>query len=189
VFGGLHFGRHADGLDYWCSHGLHGAPIVTLVCGAFLWKNVGMDVQSSGIDAIDARILGEMRHDARISWRELGDRVHLAPTSVADRVKRLEQQGVITGYEARIDAAALGRTVQAIVDVSLVPGDGADAFEERIAARDEVVFAAYVTGSADYKIIVECAGAPGLDAFIRWVRADEVVARTESQLILRTILD
>ena len=148
-----------------------------------------MDVQSSGLDAIDTRILGEMRHDARISWRELGDRVHLAPTSVADRVKRLEQQGVITGYEARIDAAAIGRTVQAIVDVSLVPGDGADAFEQRIAARDEVVFAAYVTGSADYKIIVECVGAPGLDAFIRWVRADEVVARTESQLILRTILD
>jgi Lrp/AsnC family leucine-responsive transcriptional regulator len=148
-----------------------------------------MDMQYSALDATDARILGEMRHDARISWRELGDRVHLAPTSVADRVKRLEQQGVITGYEARIDPAALGRTVQAIVDVSLVPGDGADAFEERIAARDEVVFAAYVTGSADYKIIVECAGAPGLDAFVRWVRADEVVARTESQLILRTILD
>ncbi|MFT6813959.1 MAG: Lrp/AsnC family leucine-responsive transcriptional regulator, partial [Ilumatobacter sp.] len=69
--------------------------MVALVCGAFLWKDVGMDVQYSALDAIDARILAEMRHDARISWRELGDRVHLAPTSVADRVKRLEQQGVI----------------------------------------------------------------------------------------------
>ncbi len=148
-----------------------------------------MEVESSVLDAIDLRILAEMRHDARISWRELGDRVHLAPTSVAERVRRLEAAGVITGYQARIDPAALGRSVRAIVDVSLVPGDGADAFEARLTARDEVVFAAYVTGSADYKVIVECAGAPGLDAFVRWVRADEVVARTESQLILRTIGD
>jgi Lrp/AsnC family leucine-responsive transcriptional regulator len=148
-----------------------------------------MDIISTNIDAMDARILGEMRHHARISWRELGDLVHLAPTSVAERVRRLEQQGVITGYEVRIDSAMVGRTVRAIVDVSLVPGDGADAFEARVAARDEVVFAAYVTGSADYKVIVECVGAEGLDQFVRWLRADEVVARTESQLVLRTIVD
>ncbi len=114
--------------------------------------------------------------------------MHLAPTSVAERVRRLEQQGVITGYETRIDSASVGRTVKAIVDVSLVPGDGADAFEARITARDEVVFAAYVTGSADYRVMVECAGAEGLDHFVRWLRADEVVARTESQLVLRTIV-
>jgi Lrp/AsnC family leucine-responsive transcriptional regulator len=147
-----------------------------------------MEIKSSSIASIDLRILGEMRYDARMSWRELSDRVHLAPTSVAERVRRLEATGVITGYETRIDPGALGRTVRAIVDVSLVPGDGADAFEQRLAERDEVVFAAYVTGSADYQVVVECAGAAGLDAFVRWVRADEVVARTESQLILRTIV-
>ena len=64
----------------------------------------------------------------------------------------------------------------------------ADEFERRLADRDEVVFAAYVTGSADYSIVVECAGAPGLDAFVRWVRADEAVARTESKLVLRSIV-
>ncbi len=147
-----------------------------------------MDNISSALDDLDTRILGEMRDHARISWRELGDRVHLAPTSVAERVRRLEQQGVITGYETRIDPASVGRTVRAIVDVSLVPGDGADAFEARISARTEVVFAAYVTGSADYRVMVECAGAEGLDHFVRWLRADEVVARTESQLVLRTIV-
>ena len=147
-----------------------------------------MDEVSFVIDATDKRILAEMQDEARISWRELGDRVHLAPTSVAERVRRLEQAGVITGYGTRIDPARVGRTVRAIVDVSLVPGDGADAFEERIIARDEVVFASYVTGSADYKVIVECVGADGLDRFIRWLRADEVVARTESQLVLRTIV-
>ncbi len=148
-----------------------------------------MTPESVEIDAVDLRILGALRQRGRISWRELGEAVHLSATSAADRVRRLEQSGVITGYHAHVDAAAVGRTVRSVIDVSLVPGDMADEFERRLADRDEVVFAAYVTGSADYSIIVECAGAPGLDAFVRWVRADEAVARTESKLILRSIVD
>lgn len=114
--------------------------------------------------------------------------MHLAPSSVADRVRRLEERGVITGYSARIDPAAVGRTVRAVVDVSLVPGDAADAFEARLVERDEIIMASYVTGSSDYTIVAECAGAEGLDAFVRWVRADEAVARTESKLMLRSVV-
>jgi Lrp/AsnC family leucine-responsive transcriptional regulator len=148
-----------------------------------------MDGESQAIDHLDQRILVEMQNNGRISWRELGDRVHLAATSVAERVRRLEQAGVIKSYRAVVDSAALGRSVRAVVDVSLSPGDVADAFEVRLADRDEVVFAAYVTGSADYTVVVECEGADGLDAFVRWVRADEAVARTESKLILRSIIN
>lgn len=96
---------------------------------------------------------------------------------------------MITGYGARIDPNALGRNVRAVVDVSLVPGDEADGFETRLAERDEIVLAAYVTGSADYTIVAECEGPEGLDAFVRWVRADRAVARTESKLMLRSIVE
>ena len=95
---------------------------------------------------------------------------------------------MIDGYSARIDPAAVGRTVRAVVDVSLAPGDEADAFEARLLERDEITMASYVTGSADYTIVAECAGADGLDAFVRWMRADEAVARTESKLILRSVI-
>ncbi len=145
-------------------------------------------MESATVEQLDARILDILRHEGRISWRELADRVHLAPTSVADRVRRLERSGVITGYRADIAPEAIGRTVRAVVDVSLVPGDEADAFETRLVERDEVVMAAYVTGSADYSIVAECAGTEGLDAFVRWVRADPAVAVTESKLILRSIV-
>jgi len=145
-------------------------------------------VDSPGQDPIDARIIGILRFNGRISWKELADRVHLAPSSVADRVRRLEERGVINGYSARIDPAAVGRTVRAVVDVSLVPGDEADAFESRLTERDEIIMASYVTGSSDYTIVAECAGPEGLDAFVRWVRADEAVARTESKLMLRSVV-
>lgn len=145
-------------------------------------------METTAVDQIDARILDILRSNGRISWRELAERVHLAPSSVADRVRRLETRGVITGYAARIDPVAVGRTVRAVVDVSLVPGDEADAFETRLMERDEVVMAAYVTGSADYTIVAECAGAEGLDSFVRWVRADAAVGRTESKLMLRSVI-
>lgn len=145
-------------------------------------------MESTANDPVDARIIDVLRSDGRISWRELGERVHLAPSSVADRVRRLEARGVITGYSARIDPDSVGRTVRAVVDVSLVPGNEADAFEARLMERDEVTLAAYVTGSADYTIVAECVGAEGLDTFVRWVRADEAVGRTESKLMLRSVI-
>ena len=146
-----------------------------------------MAPETGALDAIDLRILHAMQRDARISWRELGELVHLSPTSAADRVRRMERNGVIEGYTVRVDPAALGRTVRAVVDVSLGAGDQVDRFEERLAGRDEVTFAAYVTGTADYSIIVECEGADGLDRFVRWLRADAGVARTETKLLLRVV--
>lgn len=146
-----------------------------------------MTVESSGVDRIDRRIVEILRDEGRISWKELADRVHLAPSSVADRVRRLEAAGIIGGYTARIDPRALGRDVRAVVDVGLPPGTDPADFEARLAQRDEVALALYVTGPADYTIIVDCAGAEGLDAFIRWLKADAGVARTESKFVLRPV--
>ena len=145
-----------------------------------------MASETSMLDSVDLGILRELERNARISWRELGEAVHLSPTSAADRVRRLERDGVIEGYVVRVDPDALGRTVQAVVDVKLGPGD-VEEFEARLAQRDEVTFAAYVTGTADYSINVACRGADGLDAFVRWLRSEAGVASTETKLLLRVV--
>ncbi len=146
-----------------------------------------MTLDSGALDHVDREILGELERDARISWRQLGEIVHLSPTSTADRVRRMERAGVIDGYTVRIDPAALGRTVRAVIDVSLGAGVQVDDFEARLADRDEVSFAAYVTGTADYSILVECRGADGLDTFVRWLRAEAGVSRTETKMLLRVV--
>lgn len=139
------------------------------------------------MDEIDRRIIGILRSEGRISWKELADRVHLAPSSAADRVRRLESTGVILGYAARLDPSAFGRSVRAVVDVALPPGADPAVFEARLAEREEVELAMYVTGPADYTIIVDCVGSEGLDSFVRWLKADAGVARTESKFVLRPI--
>jgi Lrp/AsnC family leucine-responsive transcriptional regulator len=147
-----------------------------------------MPEHSAVVDRLDRRIIGLLAEHGRMSWRELADSVHLAPSSVADRVRRLEANGVIRGYQARIDPSALGRDVRAVIDVSLPAGGDPADFEERLSKRDEVELALYVTGPADYTVIVDCAGAEGLDAFIRWLKAEGGVARTESKFVLRPVI-
>jgi Lrp/AsnC family transcriptional regulator, leucine-responsive regulatory protein len=146
-----------------------------------------MAMESKAIDAIDRRIIDALLGDGRKSWRELGEVVHLSSTSAGERVRRLERDGVIAGYRAVVDAAALGRPLRAVVELSLRPDVVPEQFESALNDRDEVSFAAYVTGAADYAILVDCAGAEGLDLFVRWCKAAGA-ATTESRVVLRRVI-
>ena len=70
------------------------------------------------MDDTNWAILAALQEDARLSYSELGRRVHLSPPAVADRVRRLEDAGVITGYRAVVDVSSLGWTVHGIVRMS-----------------------------------------------------------------------
>jgi Lrp/AsnC family transcriptional regulator, leucine-responsive regulatory protein len=67
------------------------------------------------VDRVDRRILEELQADARLSFNELSRRVRLSAPAVAERVRRLEATGVITGYHARVDPSRVGRPVEAVV--------------------------------------------------------------------------
>ncbi|HEY2042818.1 MAG TPA: Lrp/AsnC family transcriptional regulator [Jatrophihabitans sp.] len=69
------------------------------------------------MDAVDWRILEELQADSRLSQNEISRRVKLSAPAVAERIRRLTDAGVIGGYHARIDPAALGRAVQAFVEL------------------------------------------------------------------------
>jgi Lrp/AsnC family leucine-responsive transcriptional regulator len=79
-------------------------------------------VQAATLDQIDRRIIGELATDGRVPFAELGRRVNLSSPAVAERVRRLENVGVITGYRAEIDPRALGYQLTAIVRVKPVGG-------------------------------------------------------------------
>ena len=71
----------------------------------------------SAIDAFDTRILAELQADARLSLAELGRRVHLSQPAVAERVRKLEAAGVITGYRATVDLGRLGYGIRALIRI------------------------------------------------------------------------
>ncbi|MEU0164002.1 Lrp/AsnC family transcriptional regulator [Streptomyces iakyrus] len=104
------------------------------------------------LDAIDRAIIEELRQDARLSNTELAHRVRLTPAPCLRRVKRLEQEGVITGYHARVNPNAAGRPFEVTVSVEITMNDQdtVDAFESAVSALDEVVEVRRVFGAPDY---------------------------------------
>src|SRR5215208_1924088 len=74
------------------------------------------------IDAFNLRIVEELQADGRLSVAELGRRVGLSPPAVAERLQRLEREGVITGYHAEVNPRALGLALSAVIRIRPAPG-------------------------------------------------------------------
>lgn len=118
------------------------------------------------LDATDWRILRELQADGRLSFNELGRRVSLSPPAVAERVRRLEEQGVITGYHARIDAAAVGKglTVFALATVDFAR---AEAFEAAVLRHPAITDCHSTAGAGDYLLRIVAADVADLDHLLR----------------------
>ena len=108
------------------------------------------------LDDIDRKIIAALQAEGRLPIVELADKVGLSPTPCQRRVKRLEEEGVITRYAALIAPAALARGLQALVEVTLDDHSEktVEAFEAAIRARAEVVACYAVTGDMDFLLHV-----------------------------------
>ncbi len=105
------------------------------------------------MDAMDWAILAELQADARLSYSELSRRVHMSAPAVAERVRRLEETGVISGYHAHVDLAAAGRTVRALIRMSCY-GARCVLRDEQALARPEILQVYRVTGDTCCLLLV-----------------------------------
>jgi Lrp/AsnC family leucine-responsive transcriptional regulator len=106
------------------------------------------------LDRIDRRILEELQGNARLSSADLAERVSLSTSPCWRRVKRLEEEGVIRGYQARLNPAKLGYQVTAFVHVSLDKKDtqALQGFERAAAAIAQVLSCHRISGRYDYQL-------------------------------------
>lgn len=114
----------------------------------------GVSTNIVSIDAIDRRILRELQADGRISNLKLAEAVHLSPTAVLERVRRLTREGVILGYEARLSPAHLGAGLLVFVEILLdrTVSDVLDTFKAAVQARPEILECHLVAGGFDYLV-------------------------------------
>jgi Lrp/AsnC family leucine-responsive transcriptional regulator len=108
------------------------------------------------LDDIDKRIVATLQAEGRLPIVDLAERVGLSATPCQRRVKRLEEEGVITRYAALVSPAAMGTGLQALVEITLDDHSEktVDAFEAAIRARPEVVACYAVTGDMDFLVHV-----------------------------------
>lgn len=125
-------------------------------------------MQTPKLDTFDVQILRRICDDGRISVQDLSEQIGLSPTPTARRVRRLEDAGVITGYGARIDEAALGFDVSVFVSVQLdrQVDEALVNFETAIRDFPEVVDCWLMTGDRDYLMRVATTGLRDFETFL-----------------------
>lgn len=142
------------------------------------------------LDKIDRNILRTLQKQGRISNVSLADAVHLSPTPCLDRVRRLERDGYILGYEARLSPERLGCAFVTFMSVSLhiTNEDSFSAFAEAIASFPEVVECHMVGGGFDYLLKIRTADMPEFRRFMaEKISAVPQVAQTHSYFVMEEI--
>ena len=136
------------------------------------------------LDIFDREILSVLKDDARIPWQMLGERVGLSANAAADRVRRLIRRKIISRFTVTVDQRRLGRSLSAIIDARIAT---TPKFDDALRKRDDVVWAAHVTGVPDVKILVACEGTEGLDQFLQWLHK-QGATDTRTDVVLRPIV-
>jgi len=139
------------------------------------------------IDEIDRKIIRSLAADGRISFRDLGKRIHLSPNATAERVRRMQSRGMIRGFSTLVNWPQLGYVVEAYIDVRLQPETSAHSFEAAVTKIPGIVSAAIVTGDFDFRIRVACKDQSDLVRVIETLRARAGVQGTNTSVICREI--
>lgn len=137
------------------------------------------------LEPLDARIVRLLAEDGRLSFAELGRRTGLSTSAAHQRVRRLEERGVLTGYAARIDPAKLGLDITAFVSIRPMDSSQPDDSPERLAALDEIVSCYSVAGDESYILQVRVATPLALEDLLARIRASANVS-TRTTMVLST---
>jgi Lrp/AsnC family leucine-responsive transcriptional regulator len=140
---------------------------------------------SDVLDDRDRAILRALQDDARSTYSDLGRRAGLAPSSVHDRLRRLERAGVIRGYRAEIDPDAAGLFVTALVSVTPLDPKQPDDTPERVHEFDEVLDCHSVAGAENYVLKVRTRTTSALEDLLRRIR-EKAEVQTRTTVVLST---
>ena len=139
------------------------------------------------LDEMDTRLLAALQRDAHLTAQQLGEALNLSPSQAGRRRQRLEAEGYIQGYFARVDPVRLGLNVQGFVRVHLGTHgpDHSRSFARLMDSRAEIVSVWTMTGDADYLLRVYCEDLPSLNRLIHEVLlAHPAVSRVHSQIVM-----
>jgi DNA-binding Lrp family transcriptional regulator len=138
------------------------------------------------LDELDVAILRRLNTDARKSFRDIARELRVSISTISNRVKRLEQEGIIVGYIPVLDEKKLGYDVLAVIGIRISKGKLLEV-QRKIGREDKVVDVYDVTGEYDSVIIARFKNTKELDAFIKRLVAMENVERTYTQVVLNVV--
>ncbi|GGS27700.1 MULTISPECIES: Lrp/AsnC family transcriptional regulator [Actinokineospora] len=137
------------------------------------------------LEPIDAAIVRVLSDDGRCSFTDLAERVGLSVSAVHQRVRRLEQRGVVRGYAARLDSEAIGLPLTALISLTPIDPAAPDDYPQRLEHIPEIESCYSVAGDESYVLLVRVAGPTALEDLLRKIRESAKVS-TRTTVVLST---
>ncbi len=125
-----------------------------------------MESKSQDLDHLDFQILEHLSQNARVTWTELSAKLNLSAPAITERVRKLEERGVIKGYTVLLEAELLGCGLLAFIAVQISDSKSRKTFLERVKKMPEVLECHHMSGDDDYWLKVRCAGTKALERIV-----------------------
>jgi Lrp/AsnC family leucine-responsive transcriptional regulator len=140
------------------------------------------------MDALDHSILDLLQRDGRATQLEISRTVGLSQPAVAERIRKLEERGVVTGYTARVDAKKLGKDITAFIGVTIEHPKYFEGFAKKVMALPEILEAHRVAGQDSYILKVKTSNTRTLDLLlVETLRMIAGVTKTNTTIVLSSI--
>jgi DNA-binding Lrp family transcriptional regulator len=140
------------------------------------------------LDDIDRQIVAHLLQNARASYAQVGDAVGLSAPAVKRRVDRLHHDGVITGYAAVVDPAALGWTTEAFIEIFCTGATAPDEIYASVRKHPEVVAAYTVTGDASALVHLRARDIHHLEQALERLRREKNIVQTKTSIVLSRLI-
>ena len=139
------------------------------------------------MDKLDREILVALQEDGRITATDLAKRIRLSLSATSERLRQLQQSGVIRGFTVVVDPTAVVRSIETLIDVRLSPGTDQDNLDATLASFPAVVDATHLTGRFDTQLRVATRDVAELDELLVRIKDELGAEETNTRLVLRTI--
>jgi Lrp/AsnC family leucine-responsive transcriptional regulator len=141
---------------------------------------------SQSIDEIDAKILELLQRNGRMKRSDVADEVDLSISAVSERMRKLEERGVIEGYAAIVDAKRLRLDITAFIRVSVDGSEHYSDFVDRVTDMEHVLELHSITGEGSHVMKVRTADTTALERFLSEIQALPGVSKTTTSIVLST---
>lgn len=139
------------------------------------------------MDAIDTAILHELKENARASASEISKKVNLSIPAVAERIRKLEQSGIIAQYTLRLNRDKLGKSLLAFIFVNIGKVEDIDPFRAAIIQHDCVLECHHIAGTYDYLLKVLVQDTEALEQFLSTIKKMAGVSNSNTNIVLKTL--
>lgn len=141
-------------------------------------------------DELDCKILSVLSREGRVRWSALAEQLGVSAPAIADRVRRLEKEGVVTGYAAQLNAEKLGLSLSAFVLVTLEHPQYRQRLIDYVQACENVQSCHHVVGEGDYLLKICCRSTADLERILsEELKALPGIQQTRTTIALSTVKD